>query len=461
MKLLKWSSGAAILFGVLCCILALIWFQERVVLPDQSNYLMELLISDKGFAVFHARFISVFTQILPWIGIRAGWSLQTISRLYSLNVELFHLGCALACLALRKQRLAIAVVLCHLLLTTDTFFWSISELTLSISLLFPLVAVLQRYQGDFRSIAAVVTLSTIIACGHSLMIFPFAFAVCLLWDSRSVLRPAIFICIGSYIAALLVKSVFFTDTYDQGAMQGLRNFKTLFPNYFGTASLHEFLQRNTRAFLAIPVCLLFILVRNGRKHWIRSLFVFGAVGGYVMLITVCYPDAMAARFYLENLFQPLACFLTLSLLLYDEHAQRQWLHTAQLVLPVLLMGFALYRVSVRQGYFRDRLAWQDRLIGHFNGQKVIIPESTVPEWRYLLSWSSPYELWLRSTLQGTAAASIVITNDPAGWMDRIGDERKALLLPWNVYSYRHLSSRYFPFRDTVSTYRIVDGPGTE
>lgn len=461
MKSLKWSSGAAIGIAVLCCILALIWFQERVVLPDQSNYLMELLISDTGFAVFHARFISVFTQILPWLGIRAGWSLRTISQLYSLNVELFHLGCALACLGLRRPRLAIAVVLCHLLLTTDTFFWSISELTLSISLMFPLIAALQRFQQNLASVLVIAVLTTIIAFGHSLMIFPFAFAIFLLWDSRSVVRKALLFGIGAYVAAFFIKRYFYTDTYDQGAMDSLKNIRSMFPHYFGTASLQEFLQRNTRAFLAIPICLIFIFLRNGRKHWIRSLFVFAAVGGYVMLITICYPHTMVARFYLENLFQPLAFFITLSLLLYDEPASPPWLKIAHSALPLLLMGFAIYRISVRQEYFKDRLAWEDRLIEHFNGRKVIIPESAVPEWRYLLSWSSPYEFWLRATLNGKSAASIMITNNPEEARSRIGDERKAVLLPWNIYGYRHLTPAYFPFRDTLNSYRIVDGPGVE
>lgn len=441
---------------VLLCLLALQLYKERLVLPDAANYLFELLSSDGGFAVFHNRFIALPTQLLPWLAIRAGSSLETVARLYSLNIELFHLGCMLLCAGLRSYRPGIALLLCRMLFTTDTFYWPLSELALCISLLFLLLAIMQRESLSVMDRLAIAALSVTLAFGHSLALFPLAFMLCLAWQQGLAARRAILFTAACYLLALGLKSAFFRDPYDQGALGGLRNFQRLFPEYLSTPALRAFLLRCTNDFVWIPLSLAMVtgwLLH--RRQWRPAVLAAGAIAGYVLLTTICFPAAMAARFYQENLFQPLAVFLVLPLGLTVLPALQKPALTAMISTIVILTGVA--RIVQHRGVYRERLAWQRTLIKTYRGQKVIIPESTLPGERYLMSWSSPYEFWLLSALETGSAASIMITKDPQEAESRAGGETKAFLPAFGLYGYDRLPAAYFPFLDTAQSYRIVSG----
>jgi hypothetical protein len=352
--------------------------------------------------------------------------------------------------------MAIGVLLLQLLITTETFYWSMSELPYCLSLLFPLVALLETpVRRPPLRYATITLLIVTIAFGHSLAMFGLGFTLLLLWLRTPQTRPQVWITAGIYGVALVVKTIFFRDPYDRGALGGLRNFVRLFPDYFSAPSLHLFLQRCLTDFIWLPLLLTALLTWYVlRRLRLQALLIVGTFAGYLLLVIVCFPQADATRFYSENIYQPLAFFLLLPFCL-------DWLNNPQMRfsgagIAVLIVVTAAFRIPAARQRYVTRLDWERGLIGAYAGQKVIIPEASLPEERYLLSWSSPYEFWLLSTLEGESAASINITKDPAEAQSRIGTATKTFLPAFGVYDYSRLPRRYFPFRDTASSYRITD-----
>src|SRR6478609_2129647 len=86
---------AGLAFFVAEAILSLLFYKERLILPDCANYLFDLVSNGGHLAIFHHRFIAGATQVLPYFAIKAHADLATVAMLYSLNLALFPLLCFL------------------------------------------------------------------------------------------------------------------------------------------------------------------------------------------------------------------------------------------------------------------------------------------------------------------------------------------------------------------------------
>lgn len=90
----------------------------------------------------------------------------------------------------------------------------------------------------------------------------------------------------------------------------------------------------------------------------------------------------------------------------------------------------------------------------YGTEKVIVPDRNVSQDKMLMSWGSPYEIWLLSTIERDTTYSIVISDDVGAisWGRFYSD---GLLTTWGLYHYNELDHRYFKFADSVSTYIVV------
>ena len=112
MRIYKQLFAAGVLVYLVQLVFAVIFYKERVVLPDDANYVFELVSNGGRFAIFHQRFIACLTQWMPYSAIRLDQPLNTVSTLYSLNVSLFYFGCYLICgLCCRNYKVALALLL--------------------------------------------------------------------------------------------------------------------------------------------------------------------------------------------------------------------------------------------------------------------------------------------------------------------------------------------------------------
>jgi hypothetical protein len=460
MQLLKRLFLAGIAAYVLLCILALRFFKERMVLPDDANYIFELVTNGGHFAIFHQRFIAVLAQWLPFAAIRSGQMLNTVTWLYSLNLMLFYGLCYALCgFALNNFKAALAMLVSYLLFTTHTFYWTVSELGLSIAFAFLIFGILsgnagrKKLEKNILMLILLASLTVTVAFGHGLIVFVLVYLLLFLSFDGVKNRSRLILTAAIYLLTLAIKRLFFHDSYDAHALGGLKNFVRLFPDYFRTESLHRFLEDCTGPYCWIPIVLLINCTYYIRsRNWLKLALLCCFFSGYLLLTTVAFPFIEGNGFYNENLYLPLSVFLAVPLI-YDVVPENA--HMLSAVAVMLIVASGILRIWYYHRPYSARLAWQRQLIQKYEGQKVILPERAFSNDTLLMSWSSPYEFWLLSTIEQKSTASILITGEPERYAAVAGNDPKVFLPTFGLFSYSYLPERYFALYDTVSFYKVV------
>jgi hypothetical protein len=311
----------------------------------------------------------------------------------------------------------------------------------------------EQESRDFIKLIGLSLLLVTVAFSHGLMLFIVSFLLVFLWLDGSIPKRSLLGVGAIYMVAVVVKSIFASEAYDRQSMSGLRNFVRLFPNYFSTESMAHFGRYCVGAYVWLPI--LFVLVCSYYLHqrsWLKLALVATYSVGYLLLTTVAFPNVEGNGFYNENLFLPLAVFVSVPLVfdLLGRVERPFWIAwTVAMVCIASLMRIWTYRE-----FYQSRLAWQRMVLDRYTGQKVIIGEQHFPKDSLMLSWSSPYEFWLLSTIERDATASILIARQPEQY--GYGTAGNSLFLPtFGTFDYSTLPKQYFKFRDTVSTYVIV------
>src|SRR5690606_26122382 len=143
----------------------------------------------------------------PLAGIIKGASLNTIMLLYSASLVLFHLIFFLLTLVTDKTgKLAIAILLCNVLIVTKTFFWPFSELTMGISLLLFYFSVLFFFKEKrILQIAMSILLLPVIVFAHPLVILPFSFLLLFFYIKKETTKQTCFMIAALFVTMLILK----------------------------------------------------------------------------------------------------------------------------------------------------------------------------------------------------------------------------------------------------------------
>jgi hypothetical protein len=186
------------------------------------------------------------------------------------------------------------------------------------------------------------------------------------------------------------------------------------------------------------------------KHRKQLLLFSAAFWGFALLVWVSYPDQNTPEFYIENIYSPLTVFLIVPFVFQILSGRRQQL--AILLIAILSIN-GIVRMYQQHNFYTQRLAWFNKLIDKYDGQKVILNEKNFPKDILLMGWGSPYEIWLLSTIERGATASIIISSDPESlrWACDAPDQ---MVTTWGAFPYKVLPSKYFPFKDTKNRYNI-------
>ena len=156
---------------------------------------------------------------------------------------------------------------------------------------------------------------------------------------------------------------------------------------------------------------------------------------------------------MENLYIPLSVFLAIPLV-YDVFPA---IGMRNVKLPLIVSTFIVisfcWRIKIRHVIFNDRIEWYRNYIAASEGRKLIVPFDNVPKNKILLSWASPYEIWLLSTLENDTTESIIISDD-VSTVSWAWDYRHHLITTWGVFEYDKFPPTYFKFYDTKSPYSV-------
>lgn len=440
----------------LCLAILAGWFyMERTAFIDISFHLFSIL-KDGDVAIQNNRFGSFFTQVFPLIGSKLGLSLKSLAILYSLAFVICYYSIFVVCTqVLKSEKFGIAMLLLSTLMVTDTFYWIQSELPQGLAFLILYFAFLlhtekveQKYNWCWYPLLGVMCYALVFF--HPLMLFPFLFCSVYFYIHNDSNKGLLKASLLFFILLLAIKSLVFKTNYDSNAMGRIDNLIRYFPNYFSLESNQLFLLALCKKYyllLMALVGLIFYYWKNQKRLKLYLLVSFFI--GYVMLINISYPDG-ALAFYIENLHLPLAVMVGVPVAFeFFPLKNTRWyaIFAVVLLLRVSHMGFhhTFYtdRVSYLRNYMLENTSSSE--------SKMMIDKKYFPLDTLLLTWASPYEFWLLSTIELGETRSIVITPNVKK-LNWIREERKEFITVWGSFKYEEMPEEYFIFNDT-SKYR--------
>lgn len=381
-------------------------------------------------------------------------TLKTLSLVFSSSLVLYSLIMfAIAGLADRSAQWALCLFLCSVLMTTQIFYWPLSELMLGESLMLVYFAALLRFLPH-RPLALVLSLLFLptLLFAHPLIVLPLSFTVIfLVQDGRLNKRQALTLAVLTLLI-LLIKYSLFRDPYDKGSLGGLRNFIRLFPDYFRLYANSHFLKKAFTDYAGWTVLLILCLVHYYKtKRWERLALVAGYSLASLGFIHVCFPDARTPDFYRENLYQVLPVYVVLPFVFDVLPGEKNKLR------PVAIIGlitfFAWARIFTAHYPFTQRVAWLRTYLTQHPAEKRIDEETETTRRALQLTWATPYEFWLLSTLENDRSASLMII-DSLQHIPDYGGEGNVFVQRFAVDAYSVLPQPYFRFNDTLSAYHI-------
>jgi hypothetical protein len=439
-------------------ILSVLFYKERTVFLDNAYHLF-IIIKDGDFAFQNFRYGAVFTQAVPLLASKLNISLNAILISYSVCFVIYYALCYYICGSILKNyRLALVLLVFNIAFVSDTFFWMLSELPQGIAFMLVLLSYLSSRLSEKATLGNIllVILGTIVVIifFHPLMMFPYLFVLVFFFLNKPAFDKRIFlIALLSFVMAYVLKKTAFTTEYERNATNGAGKLIDNFPHYFRIYANKAFLLSCLTKYYFIPIIsfsILFVYLRQ--KKWAKlTLFCCCAIG-YLLMINVTYPGRDVEAFYIENMYLPLGIIIGFPFVfdVLPNIKDQKWTIS---IFAIIIVVAGLRIVMVAEPY-TSRLDWEREFLKKHRSEKILVAESLVPMDLLLMSWGTPYEFWLLSTVEGDRTASIVVNNDVKALEWGTHDAR-SFLTQWGVFPYKEMPSHYFKFSDTLTNYTTM------
>lgn len=429
-------------------VLSLVYYQERMIFTDGAYYLFQLVKENK-FVVFHHRFVALLTQMLPYAARHFEWSLNSIALLYSVSFPLISFLIFLWCYKVDVTgKWALVALLTPLLFTTATFFWAFSEMQQGIllSLLFFAFEWRNNYKQRWHWL-----LLPVILFSHLWSVIVFGYLVLFFLLRRQITLKQVQQLFAVCCSILLLKYLFLNDPYDHGSMGGLRNFLRLFPFYLSTYSFRNFIQNIPTQYYWLIILLAMNTAYYWRsKNWLQLCLQLVSFGGCLLMVTVCFPNAVTPHYYVENLLQPLAVLVLLPFV-FDVLPQRSTIAANTVITAMIISG--LLRIIIHAPVYEKRLDCLHKIYEQNKNHKTIIANKASMNTQLWDVWATPYEFWIIAQLQHAPTPAIIIT-DSVLTMQQQGNNPRVFLNTWCATPYNDYPTLYFQFKDTVTVYGL-------
>lgn len=365
---------------------------------------------------------------------------------------------AICAKVLKQNQWALVMLLFSVGMVTDTFYWIQSEFPQGIAFTILFFAAWNNYKTPQLSgiaLAVFFLMLLTVAFFHPLLLIVFLFLMgfTYLSNKEAINQPLAIASLVFVFVILFFKTLVLTAQYEAQAMGGLRNFFTLFPNYFTIASNKNFIISLFTDFYFLAVgwgILVWFYVKQ--KEHLKLIFVGIFWVGYLGLINVSYAHG-AEPFYIENLYLPLSLFLIVPIV-FDVLPTLKVKYQLGIIGAILLLR--VVHIGFNHQPYTERLDWQRQFMQQQTTEKVLVADTKVSMDSLWMSWGSVYEFWLLSTIETGQTASILIDDKTQiQQLEWATGKTDALITKWGVFDYQQLPERYFKFEHREKGYVIV------
>ncbi len=438
-------------------VLSVLFYKERIILLDTAFTLFHI-VKDHSFCIQVYRFGDVCSQLFPVLAVKAGLPLDAVIRSYSVGFMAYYFLCYFICGSVLKQYdFALVVLLLNILFVTHTFYWITSQLPESLALLMVLLAFISRRKNPLDPPGLLLLFAGFVTLAFFHPISAIVLVYCIIYfygrGGAFASKRLIYTIAGIFIMAVAVKATFFHTPYERNSLSGMKNFITLFPDYFTLFSNKRLLVLCGSTYYWMPVLFLSVVLFYSRtRRWKELLIFLTFFLGYLLLVNVSYATAATPVFYIESMYLPLSVFLAVPFVF----ELLPMLELRKLAMPamaiIMLTGCA--RIYTAHSTYVARHSIERRYLDKYADKKVIAKATAGEVDTLQMLWGTAYECLLLSSIERHKTASIIIDEDPARlpWPT---DERSAFLVYWDRFPYSGIDRRYFAFTDTVTGYTIA------
>ncbi|MCX6310610.1 MAG: hypothetical protein NT084_03140 [Bacteroidetes bacterium] len=430
-------------------IFAIVFAQERFQ-ADGAYYLFKIVNSGQ-FQIEHQRFILAVSQVLPLIGVKLGWSLNTIIVLNSLNnVVVFYLVFLYATKYLRDNTAGVAIILFMVFGVLYIQFIPMYEIWYGTILL----VLVRSHMVNGRNflMCDLILLGIImitILFSHPLLFIPLLFL--LLFDAaeRWVIQWRMFFLVAAIFIFWYIIKKMFLSSYEAGKISlldfswnkaylnltHLGYYWKLFKFFFSFYTIPMFVYLFTMGF--------YIVRKNHRKLVLVSAFLFGQI----LLINLTNEMDWELTPYFERMYMPIIPIVFLPFL-YDLFTQMTLKNNYGAILLVLIVGWRIMIFTKLGFQFKKNTAQTEVAITEaqkLSGSKFELDPNDYNSCMKYVDWSFTMETLLRSAaIDKNKTVSICTWEDFAEHDNKNRlNENDYMMRRWEVMPDYSINQNYF------------------
>jgi hypothetical protein len=429
-------------------LLATYFYLERSTMTDAAYQIFSIIITE-DYAIQVNRFGAVFTQTFPLLALKFQLPLQQILLCYSLAFILYPL---LLYWILqrwaRQDNWAISIPLFAVLMVSHTFYWIQSELIQGcFFLLFYFACLNQKSALRSSSIPFYLTGLIIILFFHPLMFIPLLY-LWLFGLHSSLKTNRIYWSIPLVMALILILKhwILPANVYDLAAISHSQKLFDEWWDFFSFISTKRFLVSCLKAYYLFTLLfLVLVYYYAASRQFTKGILLIGFSFAYIFLVNSTFRWGLP-KFHMESFNQILAIFVLVPFLLdlFPKFSPK----TKVLFLTVVLV-IRLVHIYSQHSDYSKRLAWNQTVLQNsqqLQKQKFLLPENVTPMDLLQITWASPYETLLLSTLSGPdSCKSIFIFNPDIHPVEKWLPANNSLVTPFGPIPLESLPTQYFHF----------------
>ncbi|MFN8282693.1 MAG: hypothetical protein U0U67_05730 [Chitinophagales bacterium] len=431
------------------------FYAERSTMTDYAFQLFKM-IETKNFNVEHLRYASITTQWLVVPLIKLGASLKTILIAYSFNVFLQYFIAFCIIRFYFKNQLFAWCIIAYIMATVHFgFFYTGCELVFGGVWICTLLAITERLENNEQNsrllyLFLVINLILLVTTHAFLLIITGIILGSFCVFRFSKIKCGIIIALG---ILFLIKLKFLTDGYESGKFNGVSK------DIFLPATINKswftffFKQQYNTTFIAVKISsiilIVFFLIK---RRWVFvGITVLALFALFLMIYSfmpngesVVYMDSYQSMIYLVG-------WILFSIGFYLYFRQYSKYFVAVIFTASLVGLFKLYN----EHQFTDRIAYYYELMDKAAAKgcsKLVMQENEVDMQKVALTWATPYETLLLSSLKGKSQ-TIYINNNPEFDLNKYNNPNKFLGATWLLDDTTNINNAYFkleakPYRTT-------------
>ena len=407
LKLFQWLVFALLI------LLSVLFYRERL-LADSGYYLMRMVNSRMPWSE-HGRFILIFSQLLPWLGVSLHLPMKAILLMYSLNHVLFHLLVFyLVVYRYRNTGAGILIILLQVAGLVTGFLVPMFELYYAASMLVLFAAILFSGRLNIPHQLIMLFLAFFIMSSHPVGIVMLIMVVGYNVIENGFKHRLFYLYLGLLLAGLMLFKYFTASEYESGKTAAiLQDFSSGKYNAVYFSGLASFLLKNyfSIALIALVITLLMINRRWYKQIW---LYLFSILA--LAILSIFNTGNFDFSRYNEQVWFPVVfvvCF-PLMLRLTNNIGRKAGLFLS--LLFIAFIGFRLFLITDNAMIYTKRTDRMQQVIEQaqqIEGRKFIVDDALLVEGGIPgPNWSYPIETMFLSAENGkTQCISICTTED--------------------------------------------------